>query len=64
MGPQGGAARYAAWEQRAHEPAVQELIREAIRRGEVRVVPGLRGGVRIILQGTQAESRAYNARPS
>jgi hypothetical protein len=51
MGPQDGAARYAAWEERADEPEVQELIREAIRRGEVRAVPGPHGGVRIIPQG-------------
>jgi hypothetical protein len=64
MGPQVGAARYAAWEGRSHEPEVQELIREAIRGGEVRVVPGPRGGGRVIPQGEGAEPPAYAARPT
>jgi hypothetical protein len=47
MGPEGKTAGYAEWEQRAHEPEVQELIRRAIRRGEIRVVPGPGEGIRI-----------------
>ena len=41
---------WAAWEARADERAVQELIRRSIRRGEIRVVPGPGEGIRIIPQ--------------
>jgi hypothetical protein len=48
MGPEDKTPGYAEWEERAHEPEIQELIRQAIRRGEIRVVPGPGEGIRIL----------------
>jgi hypothetical protein len=42
------AERWAVLEGRADEPEVQARIRDAIRRGDVRVAPRPGGGIRII----------------
>lgn len=49
------AARFADWEARADEPEIQELIRESIGRGEIRVRLSPEGRTRII---TTREARA------
>jgi hypothetical protein len=64
MGTVVEVPRWAAWEARAGEPAVQELIRRSIRRGEIRVVPGPEGGIRIIPQRNGAAARPGDMRPA
>jgi hypothetical protein len=64
MGTAVEAPRWAAWEARADEPAVQESIRRAIRRGEIRVVPGPGGGIRIIPQQGEAAERPDDTGPA
>ena len=41
-------SRWKALEREAHRPEVQDLIRQEIRNGAIRVVPDLKGGIRII----------------
>jgi hypothetical protein len=50
MAPKDTPAGWRDWEARADDPEIQKLIREAIRRGEIRVVPRPGGGIRIIPQ--------------
>jgi hypothetical protein len=48
MKPQSTQTHWQTLERNAHQPEIQELIRREIRRGTIRVVPGLNGGIRII----------------
>ena len=48
MLPWNDPAVRAAYEAAADRPQVQALIREAIRSGAIRVVPGPGGGIRIV----------------
>jgi ribosomal protein L18E len=45
------SGRWAHLVERSDRPAVQEKIRRAIRAGEIRVVPGESGRIRIIPEG-------------
>ena len=48
MKPQKRRAQWREWEARANDPEIQDLIRAAIHRSEIRVVPRPGGGIRII----------------
>lgn len=48
MRPESKGSRWAELEATAHLAEVQAIIREEIRRGEIRVVPAPGGGIRII----------------
>jgi hypothetical protein len=48
MKPQTDQTHWKMLERNAHRPEIQELVRREIRSGTIRVVPGLKGGIRII----------------
>ena len=59
MRPQRAPAQYADWEeQREDEAEIQELIRQAIQRGEIRVVPSPGGAFKSSMSGS------YSTRPT
>jgi hypothetical protein len=49
-------SRWKALERNAHRPDVQDLIRQEIRNGTIRVVPDLKGGIRIIPTSTEMKT--------
>ncbi len=51
-------ARWRDLESNAHLPGVQELIREEIRRGAIRVRPEPGGGIRIVPVGINEKRRS------
>lgn len=52
MALESAGTRWRALQAEAHLPEVQEVIRQEISKGTIRVVPGPGGGIRIIPCGT------------
>jgi hypothetical protein len=63
MKPQSDQTHWKMLERNAHRPEIQELVRREIQNGTIRVVPGLKGGIRII-PNDSAKQTAPPARES
>ena len=56
-------ARWRELESNAHLPDVQELIRQEIQSGTIRVRPKLRGGIRIVPVGMPESEEPIEVKP-
>jgi hypothetical protein len=59
MSPRSGSSRWRSLQAEAHSPEAQEVIRQEIFKGTIRVVPGPDGGIRIIPCETDDGPRSW-----